>query len=317
MALSIAAAVVEFGVGWHTAHHAAIDYTDPVIDGPCSSRRCPWIGVDEKRFFNATVQHRTDLHHSDRRLGPPLPVRCDRGPHPLTFSPLARRTCVHWCAQITLATFDPAAGYRLALVLNLPKRSSSSITSTRSASPTPRSTIFGDTCQQERLVHRGRKGDPLIGPGACSSPSYEHLSDERFAWMFEMLDAGDPDGIVGAAILAKELFRDVYTAVDVAHARRRLIVFFQHCADADVTELNRLAQTIDRWRPEVLAYHTSGGASNGRVENIHMLAEKIRRNAHGFTNHINYRRRLIGRLGIKWTTVPTRRIRGRQPHSVA
>ena len=67
----------------------------------------------------------------------------------------------------------------------------------------------------------------------------------------------------------------------------------------------------------VLAYHLTGRASNGRVENIHMLAEKIRRNAHGFVNHHNYRRRLIGRLGIKWATVPTRRIRGRQPRLIA
>jgi hypothetical protein len=48
-----------------------------------------------------------------------------------------------------------------------------------------------------------------------------------------------------------------------------------------------------------------------------MLAEKIRRNAHGFANHIHYRRRLIGRLGIKWAIVPTRRIRGRQPRLIA
>ena len=132
-----------------------------------------------------------------------------------------------------------------------------------------------------------------------------------------MLAAGDPDGEVGAAIVAKELLRDVYAAVDHAHARRRLIVFFQYCADAEVPELARLARTIDRWHDEILAYHRTGRASNGRVENIHMLAEKIRRNAHGFTNHHNYRRRLIGRLGIKWHTVPTRRIRGRQPRSVA
>ena len=65
-------------------------------------------------------------------------------------------------------------------------------------------------------------------------------------------------------------------------------------------ELSRRARTIDRWSDEVLAYHTTGRAWNGRVENIHLLAEKIRRNAHGFANHIHYRRRLIGRLGIKW-----------------
>jgi hypothetical protein len=93
--------------------------------------------------------------------------------------------------------------------------------------------------------------------------------------MFDMLAAGDPDGEVGAGILAKELLR------------------------------------------EVLAYHVTAQASNGRVENIHMLAEKTRRCAHGFTNQHNYRRRLIGRYGIKWVTVPTRRIRGRQPHPTA
>jgi transposase len=98
---------------------------------------------------------------------------------------------------------------------------------------------------------------------------------------------------------------------------RRLITFFQHCAEADVRELKRLARTIDRWNCEVLAYHATARASNGRVENIHMLAEKTRRCAHGFTNHHNYRRRLIGRYGIKWDTVPTRRIRGRQPHPIA
>jgi len=48
-----------------------------------------------------------------------------------------------------------------------------------------------------------------------------------------------------------------------------------------------------------------------------MLAEKIRRNSHGFTNITNYRRRLLGRLGIQWATVPTRRIRGRKPHFIA
>ncbi len=128
----------------------------------------------------------------------------------------------------------------------------------------------------------------------------ERLSTDRLGWMFDMLAAGDPYGEVGAAILAKELLREVYAATDLAQARRRLIVFFQHCADADVPELGRLARTIDRWSVEVLAYHSSGQASNGRVENVHMLAEKIRRNAHGFANHDNYRRRLIGRLGIKW-----------------
>lgn len=40
-----------------------------------------------------------------------------------------------------------------------------------------------------------------------------------------MLDRGDPHGEVAAAWIAKELLRDVYRAVDEAHARRVMIGF--------------------------------------------------------------------------------------------
>lgn len=222
-----------------------------------------------------------------------------------------------WCARIQLATLDPAAGYRAALIEHLANATLvvdhfHGIKLANKAIDDVRRRVQNDT-----LGHRGQKHDPLYRARRVMLAGYERLSADRFEWLQEMLAAGDPDGEVGAAILAKELLREVWCAMDEAHARRRLIVFFQYCAEADVPELLRLARTIDRWSDEVLAYHRTDGASNGRVENVHMLAEKIRRNAHGFTNHINYRRRLIGRLGIKWATVPTRRIRGHQPRSVA
>ncbi len=109
----------------------------------------------------------------------------------------------------------------------------------------------------------------------------------------------------------------MYSASGEAHARRRLIAFYIWCADAGVPAVARLARTVSRWSQQILAYHRTGRASNGRVENTHMLAEKIRRNAHGFRNHNHYRRRLLGRLGIKWHTQPTARIRGRQPRFIA
>jgi transposase len=56
---SIAAAGVEFGVGWHTANAAVADYTDPVVDDPTRLEGVRGIGVDEKRFLNATAEHRT------------------------------------------------------------------------------------------------------------------------------------------------------------------------------------------------------------------------------------------------------------------
>jgi hypothetical protein len=57
--LSIAAAAVEFGVGWHTAHAAVADYTDPMVVDPHQLEGVAGIGVDEKRFSNATATRRT------------------------------------------------------------------------------------------------------------------------------------------------------------------------------------------------------------------------------------------------------------------
>jgi len=81
-------------------------------------------------------------------------------------------------------------------------------------------------------------------------------------------------------------------------------VFFQHAADTDVPELTRLARTSDRGHREVLAYHQTGGASNGPTEAVNLLIEKIRRIGHGYRNFTNYRRRLLLGCGIQWTTVP-------------
>lgn len=72
---------------------------------------------------------------------------------------------------------------------------------------------------------------------------------------------------------------EVYAANDLAHAKRRLILFFQHAAEANVVELTRLARTVDRWSNETLAYHTTGGTSNGLTEAINLLVGKIRASA--------------------------------------
>lgn len=96
-----------------------------------------------------------------------------------------------------------------------------------------------------------------------------------------------------------------------------MIAFYTFCADADIPELTRLARTISRWSELIFNYHRTDRASNGRVENVHMPIEKTRRQAHGFANIDNYRRRIIGRHCITWHTQPVRRIQGRQPQFIA
>ncbi len=314
---SIAAAAAEFGVGWHCANQAVAAHTDPVINAPGRLDGVTAIGVDEKRFLNATPTSRTRFTTQIVDLDRHRVLDVIEGRSRSVLGDWLDARGELWCAQIRLATLDPAAGYRSALLDHLPN---ATLVVDHWHAIKLACTAIDDIrrrVQHVTLGRRGHKSDPLYRGRRVFLTGWERLTDDRRTWMFELLAAGDPDGEVAAAILAKELLREVYSAVNEAHARRRLIVFFQHCADAEVPELRRLASTVDRWADHVLAYHCTGRASNGRVENLHMLTEKIRRNSHGFTNIINYRRRIIGRLGIKWDTVPTRRIRGRQPHSIA
>lgn len=227
--------------------------------------------------------------------------------------PIKRGT--DWCARIIRAPLDPAAGYRAALRDHLPNAQRvidhfHAVELANTAIDDARRRV-----QEDTLGHRGHKRDPRFRVRRAILVRYDRLSEERFEWIRTTLATGDPDGEAAAARLSKELLRAVYAAVDEAHARQRPTEFRQYCAEADVPDVTRLARTVDRWHNEILAYHSTNGASNGLVENVHMLAEKIRRNSHGFTNIDNYRRRLIGRLGLQWATVPSRRIRGRKPHS--
>lgn len=69
---------------------------------------------------------------------------------------------------------------------------------------------------------------------------YERPTEDRFWWMATPLRAGDPDGEVSAAWIAKELLRDTYSAIDEAHARRRLVADGFTSTNGGLTNLTEL-----------------------------------------------------------------------------
>jgi transposase len=171
--------------------------------------------------------------------------------------------------------------------------------------------------QQAMLGHRGRSGDPLYSIRRLLVTGYQHLSTRQWARIEAGLAAGDPWGEVGAAFMAKELLREVYDAIDPAHARRRLTVFYQWVADAEVPELTRLAHTISAWQNELLAFFDTAGLSNAATEGLNLLIKKIKRVGHGFRNFDDYRLRLLLHCGVDWNTHRTARLRARPPRSIA
>ena len=112
---TIAAAATEFGVGWHTANTAVAEHTDPVIDAPGRLEGITAIGVDEKRFLNATPKKRTRFTTQIVGLEGHRVLDVVEGRSRSVLGDWLIERGEAWCAQIQVATLDPAAGYRAAL----------------------------------------------------------------------------------------------------------------------------------------------------------------------------------------------------------
>ncbi len=171
--------------------------------------------------------------------------------------------------------------------------------------------------QQDTLGHRGRKGDPLYGIRRVLLRGAENLTTDAYRRMLAGLDAGDRSEHVSAAWIACQELRHVYTARTLTDARRRLQTFYWACARGEVPELHRLGRTIEAWQDQLLAYFTTGRASNGPTEAVNLLIKRIKRVGFGFRNFANYRLRLLLHCGLTWHTHRTERIRGRSPRSMS
>jgi len=77
--------------------------------------------------------------------------------------------------------------------------------------------------------------------------------------------------------IALQDLRHVYGTCSIDQARNRLHRFYWRCATAEVPELTRVARTISAWQDELLAYFTTGGASNGPTEAVNLLIKRIKR----------------------------------------
>jgi transposase len=77
-----------------------------------------------------------------------------------------------------------------------------------------------------------------------------------------------------------------------------------------------LARTVRAWEIEILAWHLTGGCSNGPTEAVNLLIKKVKRVGHGFRNFANYRLRLLLHCGVTWQTHRTSRLRG-HPHTTS
>jgi transposase len=220
-----------------------------------------------------------------------------------------------WLAHIGTVALDPWRGYASALV-----------------GPLGHATVVVDhfhairlanavvdqvrrRTQKTTLGRRCRNQDPLYRIRKLLLTAAEQLTQRGRARLRTGLTAGDPSGEVAAAWQGKELLRAVYRAVGTAAARAALDRFYRWVDGVRVAELSRLVRTVRAWEAEILAFHTTGGCSNGATEAVNLLIKKVKRVGHGFRNFANYRLRL--HCGLRWQAHQPARLRGRSPRLVA
>ena len=87
----------------------------------------------------------------------------------------------------------------------------------------------------------------------------------------------------------QELY-SLYLADDRDGALEALDRFTDLYATGELGEFHAIVDTIINWGDEILAWHSAGRPSNGRIEGTNNLLQVLRRVAHGFTNPRQLRR---------------------------
>ena len=115
---------------------------------------------------------------------------------------------------------------------------------------------------RDLLDRRGRKTDPTWANRRLLLRGRERLSPAALARMWNGCVDNDPTGQILSAWIAKEELRALCaTAARGGHRHQihqRLWAFYQWCADAQISELTTLAETIETWWPAIEVFLTAG-----------------------------------------------------------
>jgi len=151
-----------------------------------------------------------------------------------------------------------------------------------------------------RYGRRGRSGDPEYGIKGLLVRNLEHLTGTQFTKIIDTLDRDRYGQEIAAAWIGKEKLRDALnlraritgSTPCERQVRDRLFAFYDWCAQHDdIPELVTLAATISRWENQIMAAVLTG-VTNATSESLNRLAKLEARQAYGFRNPLNQRRRV-------------------------
>jgi len=301
----VAETAAHYQVGWATVHEAFIAHVTELLAAPAPAVTV--LGIDETRRGKPIWSQDPGTHR--------WVLACDRwhtgfvdaaGTGGLLAQVQGRSAAVvtawliaqpqAWRGGITHVAIDLSASYAKGVRDGLPDAVlvADRFHIIRLANDTV--TAVRQRVIREDQGRRGRRTDPAWRVRRRLLTAHERLRPETFARMWNALvDTGGPGQEILHAYVVKEELRTLL-ALSGTHPephvlRRALHHFYASAAASGAPEIHRLATTVETWWPAIEAAILTGH-SNARSEGYNRLAKHEGRNAFGFRNPINQRRRI-------------------------
>lgn len=300
----VSSAALAHAVSWPVAHAAFIAHVTPFLEQQLP--QVAVLGIDETRRGRpiwgqdpATGRWRVthDRWHTaivDAAGTAGLLAHID-GRTPKSVTEWLTAQPDSWRAQVTHVSIDLSASYAKAVRDALPDAVLVADKFHLSALGNQMLTEVRQHATRAARGRRGRKKDPEWAARRRLLLGHELHSSESFARMWNaLIDAGDPGIEVLHAYTVKERLRALLAlppSADRETISHRLYQFYAQAGASDLPEAHRLAQTIETWWPAIEAAITTG-YSNARSEGYNRLAKHVGRDAFGFRNPANQRRRI-------------------------
>ncbi len=267
---SVAQVARAFGVGWYTAMAAVKDHGTPRVDDPTRLEGTRALGLDETKYLSATRTHHTQYVTSFVDLQEAFLLDVVAGRSAKVVDDWLGGRPEEWLQAISVVAIDPFRGYANGLLAHL---GHAGVVVDHFHAVRLANQAIDDVrrrVQNQTTGHRGRRGDPLYGIRRLALVAAERLSERGWGRLLAGLAAGDPDGEMGAAMLAKELLREVYGADGTAQAAGLEI---PHCATPHPG--HSLGAGVPFRKPNVASYTDPGGSVSYGFDTANELTSLI------------------------------------------
>ncbi len=304
----VSEAAAHYGVDWSIAHASFVAHVDGILAEPLPPVTV--LGIDEtrrgrpvwtqdpetKKWVKACDRWHTGFVDSAGTGG--LLAQAE-GRDSATAVAWLTAQPAPWRDAITHVTIDLSASYAKAVRDALPGAVIVADRFHLAALGNGMLTAVRQRVIRETFGRRGRKADPAWSARRRLLTGRERLRPETYLRMRDGLIAtGEAGQHILEAYDVKEALRHLLALAGTSPDRRdihaRLDAFYQLAAHSIAPEVHRLATTIETWWPAIEAALVTG-YSNARAEGYNRLAKHQGRNAFGFRNPVNQRRR------IRWT----------------